>query len=120
MIRRPPRSTLFPYTTLFRSHGPHSSRQLPSATGFRGLDLKRQLRLGTRELFEELRATHGIAAFAGSAEVFDAAVAIAFEAEAETKLTRQPRARTSVTEVASGSVMDSCRVGSTIVFPDLR
>src|SRR2546430_9110216 len=23
MIRRPPRSTLFPYTTLFRSHGPH-------------------------------------------------------------------------------------------------
>src|SRR2546430_7311328 len=23
MIRRPPRSTLFPYTTLFRSSGPH-------------------------------------------------------------------------------------------------
>src|SRR5260221_4137762 len=23
MIRRPPRSTLFPYTTLFRSHGSH-------------------------------------------------------------------------------------------------
>src|SRR3712207_7533919 len=23
MIRRPPRSTLFPYTTLFRSHGEH-------------------------------------------------------------------------------------------------
>src|SRR2546430_5301241 len=23
MIRRPPRSTLFPYTTLFRSHRPH-------------------------------------------------------------------------------------------------
>src|SRR2546427_6171980 len=23
MIRRPPRSTLFPYTTLFRSHQPH-------------------------------------------------------------------------------------------------
>src|SRR5437588_7053874 len=23
MIRRPPRSTLFPYTTLFRSHEPH-------------------------------------------------------------------------------------------------
>src|SRR3712207_7338043 len=27
MIRRPPRSTLFPYTTLFRSH-----RQLPSSS----------------------------------------------------------------------------------------
>src|SRR2546425_1744631 len=26
MIRRPPRSTLFPYTTLFRSHWPRSSR----------------------------------------------------------------------------------------------
>src|SRR3989454_4778422 len=30
MIRRPPRSTLFPYTTLFRSHGgaPEAARQL--------------------------------------------------------------------------------------------
>src|SRR3712207_7401097 len=26
MIRRPPRSTLFPYTTLFRSHLQHSER----------------------------------------------------------------------------------------------
>src|SRR5256885_4871098 len=25
MIRRPPRSTLFPYTTLFRSHSPETS-----------------------------------------------------------------------------------------------
>src|SRR3712207_8203000 len=30
MIRRPPRSTLFPYTTLFRSHGPHG-RRVPGA-----------------------------------------------------------------------------------------
>src|SRR2546430_12206529 len=31
MIRRPPRSTLFPYTTLFRSHGdgPGSRRAVP-------------------------------------------------------------------------------------------
>src|SRR3712207_8930793 len=28
MIRRPPRSTLFPYTTLFRSGGTRESRQL--------------------------------------------------------------------------------------------
>src|SRR2546430_13324376 len=27
MIRRPPRSTLFPYTTLFRSHGPAERMQ---------------------------------------------------------------------------------------------
>src|SRR5260221_9365658 len=26
MIRRPPRSTLFPYTTLFRSHQPNEAR----------------------------------------------------------------------------------------------
>src|SRR2546430_13238862 len=32
MIRRPPRSTLFPYTTLFRSK--HSSGDLPSASPF--------------------------------------------------------------------------------------
>src|SRR3712207_7037504 len=34
MIRRPPRSTLFPYTTLFRSSGPRSvaARPLPSIT----------------------------------------------------------------------------------------
>src|SRR3712207_8711826 len=29
MIRRPPRSTLFPYTTLFRSHRQHLVRGLP-------------------------------------------------------------------------------------------
>src|SRR3712207_7333919 len=29
MIRRPPRSTLFPYTTLFRSHGRPSVVDLP-------------------------------------------------------------------------------------------
>src|SRR2546422_4714582 len=28
MIRRPPRSTLFPYTTLFRSHGPEGLRRI--------------------------------------------------------------------------------------------
>src|SRR5690349_23920247 len=30
MIRRPPRSTLFPYTTLFRSHSPHTPGGLSS------------------------------------------------------------------------------------------
>src|SRR5438874_3061012 len=34
MIRRPPRSTLFPYTTLFRSlQDGHSERQVSSAMG---------------------------------------------------------------------------------------
>src|SRR3712207_8283001 len=42
MIRRPPRSTLFPYTTLFRSHG--EDLQQPRPEGDRGLHL-RPLRL---------------------------------------------------------------------------
>src|SRR2546429_5676095 len=35
MIRRPPRSTLFPYTTLFRSRGAHAPE--PSVDGLAGL-----------------------------------------------------------------------------------
>src|SRR2546425_3697670 len=31
MIRRPPRSTLFPYTTLFRSEGPRRAPRAPGA-----------------------------------------------------------------------------------------
>src|SRR5947209_16139571 len=37
MIRRPPRSTLFPYTTLFRSAQPHQDRVVDDAT-VRGSD----------------------------------------------------------------------------------
>src|SRR3712207_7190013 len=33
MIRRPPRSTLFPYTTLFRSRETHLSARSPGPTG---------------------------------------------------------------------------------------
>src|SRR5438034_5672970 len=36
MLRRPPRSTLFPYTTLFRSPGSWLSEKLPSAVGSDG------------------------------------------------------------------------------------
>src|SRR2546430_213446 len=36
MIRRPPRSTLFPYTTLFRSHGGRELRQLLQRGGREG------------------------------------------------------------------------------------
>src|SRR2546422_4116609 len=38
MIRRPPRSTLFPYTTLFRSDG-HVAAQLADVNGDGHLDL---------------------------------------------------------------------------------
>src|SRR3712207_7491269 len=33
MIRRPPRSTLFPYTTLFRSAGVHATADAPTKRG---------------------------------------------------------------------------------------
>src|SRR5438445_8873934 len=40
MIRRPPRSTLFPYTTLFRSHaGAHAVRVARGGPGVRGKTL---------------------------------------------------------------------------------
>src|SRR5256885_11596478 len=44
MIRRPPRSTLFPYTTLFRSRSPSgSTRREPTRAGRRiGLPLLRE------------------------------------------------------------------------------
>src|SRR5437879_8679573 len=37
--RRPPRSTLFPYTTLFRSHGTHMNRSLDVLRNLRGAGL---------------------------------------------------------------------------------
>src|SRR3712207_7325864 len=36
MIRRPPRSTLFPYTTLFRSRDPQGQGEAPEEHGARG------------------------------------------------------------------------------------
>src|SRR2546429_5531509 len=49
MIRRPPRSTLFPYTTLFRSlrlegHAPESQRLLGAAVSRRGGQPRRRHR----------------------------------------------------------------------------
>src|SRR3712207_7356411 len=44
MIRRPPRSTLFPYTTLFRSPGADRWKASPGATGAdsRAADVERE------------------------------------------------------------------------------
>src|SRR3712207_7167451 len=50
MIRRPPRSTLFPYTTLFRSDGPAAEQRrprLPHPAGREGAP-RCQARLGPR------------------------------------------------------------------------
>src|SRR5687768_17894452 len=53
MIRRPPRSTLFPYTTLFRSHFVHAG------------DLAEQLALRTRRVAEHFAPRRHIAHDAG-------------------------------------------------------
>src|SRR5688572_31431290 len=42
MIRRPPRSTLFPYTTLFRSHRPGERRRFRPSRGTAGSRLGQQ------------------------------------------------------------------------------
>src|SRR3712207_7470124 len=43
MIRRPPRSTLFPYTTLFRSRPPRSRPARPGAHGLSAVTRRRVL-----------------------------------------------------------------------------
>src|SRR3712207_8250266 len=60
MIRRPPRSTLFPYTTLFRSQQPDPvARSLPSGRPQRRPH--RELRLRGRGEGEAPRARGGLA-----------------------------------------------------------
>src|SRR2546422_6870134 len=63
MIRRPPRSTLFPYTTLFRSLAEHDHEQLsvyyePSC-GYRGIIVIHSDRKSTR-----LNSSHGYISYA--------------------------------------------------------
>src|SRR3712207_7444541 len=56
MIRRPPRSTLFPYTTLFRSKGsPQGEKPPRSPRGARGLGVSGGLRWGTDEVLPDGR-----------------------------------------------------------------
>src|SRR3712207_8828466 len=54
MIRRPPRSTLFPYTTLFRSQSARDSPYHPSATrnGRQGGSMSRASSAGSRGTIE--------------------------------------------------------------------
>src|SRR2546426_8472174 len=56
MIRRPPRSTLFPYTTLFRSHAPFGGPVLDD------LGLEVRVRLGSFHLYPRNGSRAGAAA----------------------------------------------------------
>src|SRR3989442_8247436 len=57
MIRRPPRSTLFPYTTLFRSRHPRRGRLRLLRLQRRGLRLALQLPPERRELKPDRKST---------------------------------------------------------------
>src|SRR2546430_7177515 len=59
MIRRPPRSTLFPYTTLFRSFQPGMTEAVVSrriAERFQGLDIGDKFRVRSEEHTSELQS----------------------------------------------------------------
>src|SRR3712207_7719895 len=53
MIRRPPRSTLFPYTTLFRSEVPGLERDVPGGHDELGRAVERHVRVAAREVREQ-------------------------------------------------------------------
>src|SRR3712207_7211113 len=53
MIRRPPRSTLFPYTTLFRSQVPESIRLFATRTSWTGVRIRLRIRKGRRSEMDE-------------------------------------------------------------------
>src|SRR2546421_7184923 len=61
MIRRPPRSTLFPYTTLFRSSLPRAA--LPGEQYGRAITRREQLDLA-RQLAHHRRDAQGVEPFA--------------------------------------------------------
>src|SRR3712207_9277993 len=58
MIRRPPRSTLFPYTTLFRSRNPDGSPPSSASDGYHPARSPK-CREGRREAFESDQVRHG-------------------------------------------------------------
>src|SRR2546429_4378944 len=62
MIRRPPRSTLFPYTTLFRSLPPVRARR--GADAARGAGLRRLRGAGQDRKSTRLNSSHGYISYA--------------------------------------------------------
>src|SRR2546425_7115304 len=56
MIRRPPRSTLFPYTTLFRSHGRPEHARVRRGLPGGGQRVQARLSAGDREHGQSARA----------------------------------------------------------------
>src|SRR3712207_9275734 len=67
MIRRPPRSTLFPYTTLFRSMTMRESESVPQDALRRGEELTTEGRLGEDQL-NLISGFHHLTACVGGAQ----------------------------------------------------
>src|SRR2546427_6644438 len=65
MIRRPPRSTLFPYTTLFRSHRAHRPLERPRYAGWHAAaSLASQLARETDRKSTRLNSSHSQISYA--------------------------------------------------------
>src|SRR2546422_4518470 len=63
MIRRPPRSTLFPYTTLFRSHRPIDCEP-PAVVLEKGVDVDPAPREQSDRKSTRLNSSHGYISYA--------------------------------------------------------
>src|SRR2546426_6552342 len=77
MIRRPPRSPLFPYTTLFRSHKPHHTESDGHRVGLLAIDERLRYLIPfrppeeTASYLRQLRSDgHGLAVLADDGEKF--------------------------------------------------
>src|SRR3712207_8393719 len=70
MIRRPPRSTLFPYTTLFRSGVDFTAGNIPSAISHLtpGADLRHARNRDWRNALAVLPGLHGTHSYCGRSE----------------------------------------------------
>src|SRR5258708_14590078 len=69
MIRRPPRSTLFPYTTLFRSdHAPRQEQRVLAGVHHPGQIIQRRIRVGAAHRLDRkstrLNSSHQIISYA--------------------------------------------------------
>src|SRR3712207_9224228 len=97
MIRRPPRSTLFPYTTLFRSLGPAPKAFLAYRT--EGYSVRRSTRLaqapagrqswvpgGLQTIFASTRVTRRVPSHQSRAEVLTSVGATALSRRPDTHL----------------------------------
>src|SRR5260221_4139730 len=64
MIRRPPRSTLFPYTTLFRSRSPHREKPKPEQNPSRRASVCRRAGKDLDRKSTRLNSSHTVISYA--------------------------------------------------------